>query len=316
MGFFGSTLVAFTIGSRQLWRRFSFNIETQDFLELIKFGLPMMSISVLTTTMTVIDRIMIAIMLDRETLGIYSVANVGIGIMRTISTSMGQLFLVKFAEMHGQNRSLKNTASAIDKALEGLSCFIAPLVAGMVSIFPVIVWLLLPRFMEGIAAGKLLIAESFFLSLSLPTANWCVATGRYMTVIVTRGSLVIAEAVGIYLLLKNGAELKWVAGYVLSISAFFCLLMIVIVNKILRGKIVEGVARSIYVIAPFMGVFIAIAVQDLVYQQLELPEGSRLVISFILGAIASLPICLPFVLRANRILGITRLITRTSKVLF
>lgn len=162
LGFFTSSLVAFGLGYRQLWRKFSFKIETQTLFGLIKMGGPLMGISILTTTMAVIDKILIATLLSRETLGIYSVANLGITIIRTISTSMGQLFLVKFAEMHGENRSLKDTASAIDKALDGLSCLVAPLVAGIVSIFPIMVWLLLPKFMEGIAAGKLLIAESFF----------------------------------------------------------------------------------------------------------------------------------------------------------
>lgn len=125
--------------------------------------------------------------------------------------------------------------------------------------------------------------------------------------------MVIAETVGIYLLLKNEAELKWVAGYVLVNSAFFCLLMIITVDKILKGRLIEGITHSVYVLTPFTGILTAIIVQQVIYENLSLSEGAKLAISSTMGSLASLSICLPFVFRANRILGITKLITHTSK---
>jgi O-antigen/teichoic acid export membrane protein len=112
-GFFLSRLIAFALSSHRLWDHFKFEVDCKILMELIRTGIPMMIISILVTTMAVADRILIASMLSREMLGMYGVANVGIYVIRTASTSIGQLFLVKFSEMHGQNRSVKNTADAL-----------------------------------------------------------------------------------------------------------------------------------------------------------------------------------------------------------
>jgi O-antigen/teichoic acid export membrane protein len=271
----------------------------------------MMINSILITIMAVADRILIASMLSREMLGIYGVANVGIYVIRTASTSIGQLFLVKFSEMHGQNRSVKNTAEALDKSVVALSAFLAPLVARVIAVFPVLVWLLLPRFTAGIGAGRLLIAEVYFLALSLPPANWCVATGRYVSVILVRGGLVATEVIGIWLLLRYDGGLEKVAGCVLSVSAICCLSMIIIVTRGLKRKAMEGFIQSGYALAPFAAIMIGIGIQCGAYERLRLEEGARLGLSCALGGLVSLAICLPFVVRASRILGLSKLMRDT-----
>ena len=103
-----SALIVAIIAARQLWQQFAFQIDWRIFRELFLTGLPILANALLLTTMRSVDRILIAALLNHELLGIYSIANIGIGILGAIPFSLGRMLFVKFSEMDGESKTKKN----------------------------------------------------------------------------------------------------------------------------------------------------------------------------------------------------------------
>src|SRR5262249_50888031 len=155
----------------------------------------------------------------------------------------------------GLQRTKEDISIIIDKTTLVLSTLFAPLLSVAIAFFPILVNILLPQYVRGIAAGKLLIAAVFFLGISLPMTSWCVSTGRFVPVIVLRLVLVVAEFLLIYLALKNGAGLEAIAFCVLSSFAIFSAIMSMLCNHLLEKPAHVGLIRLGKSMMPFMSIF-------------------------------------------------------------
>ena len=188
-----STLIALGMSVRQIRQHLTLHVDWRLLWSLMWLGIPIMVDFMLLLTMVNIDRIMIAAMLSRETLGIYSVGNAGVSVLGTIPSALGQMLFVKFAEMEGQQRTKVHMAAVLDRTTMVLSSLFAPILVITIATFPLVVVCLLPQYVKGIAAGQLLIGSVFFLGSSLPVSKWCVSTGRSGPVLVLRLVVVVAE---------------------------------------------------------------------------------------------------------------------------
>jgi len=300
VGFGISALICIIYSARKLWHKFSFKIEWRILWELIVTGLPIMANGMFLTTMELADKIMIAAMLNREVLGIYAVANAGIAILRAIPGAIGQMLFVKFAEMDGQNHSNKHMSGILDKSTDVLSSLFAPIVAVAIAFFPIAVVLLLPRFAQGIVPGRLLIADVFFLAVSIPATNWCISTGRFSSVLKLRLVLVTAEFAAVYVVIKNGARLDLIALCILSTSLVFGMGVIIMSNYLLENSLSSGIRRACKILLPFLSIVAAIWMQDYVYDSNTYVSGMRLYSTCILGLIVSLAVSIPFVYWSNK----------------
>jgi O-antigen/teichoic acid export membrane protein len=106
-----SALIIVFISTRKLWQYLSFRIDWRNLWDLMVTGFPVMADTMLPITMHNADRIMIAAMLSRELLGIYSVGFAGVAILIMIPSALGQMLFVKFAELDGQNRTKEHISN-------------------------------------------------------------------------------------------------------------------------------------------------------------------------------------------------------------
>lgn len=296
-GFLLAALISVFIAARRLWQYVAFRIDVQILRDLIVTGLPVMANGLLLTAMATADRILIAAMLSRDMLGIYSVGFAGVAVLRTIPVSVGQMLFVKFAELHGQEKRKEYVLDVLEKSTFVLSSVLAPILCVVIAAFPMVIVLLLPEFEKGIIPGRFLIAEVFFLGVSLPMTNWCVSTGRFEPVLRLRLIVLAAEFVSVYLVIVKGGELKLIALSVLSASAIFCGAIIITGYRLHGNYLWSGVKRATKNMLPFLSVVLGIWVQDYFYFS---DPGGDLFVACFFGFLVSMPISLPFVFWANR----------------
>ena len=292
-------VVAFT-AAYQLWPQFVFRIDWRIVRELFLAGLPILLNGLLLTTMRSVDRILIAALLNRELLGIYSIANAGIGILVTIPSSLGRMLFVKFAEMDGQSKTNENMVSAFSQSTIVLSSLFAPLVAMAVIVFPIAVVVLLPQFVQGIAAGKLLITSIFFIGISLPATNLCISTGRFKYVLALRVVVVTAEFIAVFFVIRNNMHLEDIALCVLCASAIFCVAMIIGCNHLFNQDLKAGIIRTGKSILPLCIIFTSFYIQNSIYPFDNNDLGIETLRYFIINISIILTISAPFIYLVNR----------------
>jgi O-antigen/teichoic acid export membrane protein len=313
LGFLISTFLTFAISACNLWPQFSIKVEWRVLFDLILTGIPIMTNGLLLTVMGTIDRILIATFLNRQILGIYSVASIGINILRIVLSSFGQMLFVKFAEMDGKKKKPGYILVALDKTTIILSCFLSPLISIIISSFPTAVILLLPQFASGIGAGKLLLAETFFSGISLPSANWCISTGRFIPILGMRIASITLEFISIYIIILYRFDLEFIALMVLSTSIIFSLSVSTIVNYLLNKSFIGGVILWVRWAFPFLNITFVMWVQEHYYTIGVGTSRAQLFESCLLGLIISLLAVIPLAFWAERRTGMIELLCESVK---
>ena len=295
-----STLIVFVYAARKLWVRLVFRIDRRILWNLVATGFPMMLEGVLSTALITMDKILIAAMLSRRMLGIYSLANAGVGILITIPSSFGQMLFVKFAEMDGQRKSDAYISAILDKIsiiMSALSAFIVSLaIAG----FPAAVVLLLPQFVDGIKPGRLLLAYVFFYSITSPLGNWIVSTGRVTSILALRTATIAAEAMAIYLVIRSGGRLEDIAMCVLISSAIVSFSITLLSKHLLKDSMTRGVRCAIKSMLPFASILATIWVQDQLYPSYIAVVEMELMLSCVISLFVGLAINIPIIYLVNK----------------
>jgi O-antigen/teichoic acid export membrane protein len=295
-----SALIVVIMAARQLWQRFVFQIDWRIFRALFLTGLPILANALLRTTMHSVDRLLIAALLNHELLGVYSIANAGMGILGTIPSSLGRMLFVKFAEMDGESKTKANMFRAFHQSTAVLSSLFAPLVALSIVLFPIIVAVLLPKFVQGIAAGKLLIASIFFIGVSLPATNLCISTGRFKFVLVLKLVVVAAEFISVYLVIRNSMRLDHIALCVLCACAFFCVTMIIFCNRLYAQTLKHRIRCMANAMLPFLSVLVSLYTQNYIPLPKTYNQVSEILVYGAINFVIILVVSLPFVYLVNR----------------
>jgi O-antigen/teichoic acid export membrane protein len=294
-----SGLVAIFLSARQLSEYLSLEIDWHILGSLIVMGFPILADTLLMITMANSDRILIAAMMSRESLGVYSVGAAGVGILGAIPSAFGQMLFVKFAEMDGLNSSKGHIFEVLDRTTVILSCVWAPILCLAIGFFPLAIEFLLPEYVAGIGPGKVLIAAVFFLGVSLPANKWCISTGRYSAVLVLRVVVVAAEFAGIYVLINSGVRLEVIAFCVLCSFAIFNVGTILLCNHFLEKSLWIGINSVAKSTLPFLSIFVALITQEYMYSISAGPTAFNLFLSCFVGLVISLVASIPFLVWAN-----------------
>jgi O-antigen/teichoic acid export membrane protein len=228
-------------------------------------------------------------------LGLYGIANAGISILATIPSSLGRMLIVKFAEMHGQSKTSESMVSALYQSTAVIASLFAPLIALATVFFPIAVLILLPRFVQGIAAGKLLIASVFFIGISLPATHLCISTGRFKPVVVLRLIVVVAEFVAVYIVIRHNMRLEHIAFCIFCASAVFCTAMIITCNYLFARTFRNGIYSTLNAILPFLSILSSLYIQYYIFPFENYGKGTDIMTSCIVNLVVIFVVSAPFI---------------------
>ncbi len=130
-----------------------------------------------------IDRLMILAFLGRKELGYYAVAILAANIIDFIPTAVHNIYLPRIMKHAGEHLSHEHMGMFWLKPLYAVS-FILPIIVGLGWLLsPVVIQILLPKYLPGVFALKILIFGMCFASIPLLTRNLFIALNKQFRVL-------------------------------------------------------------------------------------------------------------------------------------
>jgi O-antigen/teichoic acid export membrane protein len=189
---------------------------------LIRIGFPIMLTTLGYGLLTTIDRMLIIKFLGSEALGYYSIGSLAITAISYLPIAINQVMYPKFGERYGATDDPKSLAGFVRVTTLGTAHAMG-LVLGAAFIALPVITILLPKYLPGIPAARILFAGFYFISLLGPSANLLLTINRQVQYLVGMGAAITLEVVLNGLALAYGLGLEGVAvttGIVYAICAF------------------------------------------------------------------------------------------------
>jgi O-antigen/teichoic acid export membrane protein len=211
-----------------------FRIDRADLAGLIRFGFPLMLLSMAGTLFLTLDRILISHYLGLESLGMYSIATMVVGFVFTIPNAVGVVMIPAVSERYGETGNVRDLRGYLLKSNTFFSDFMPFMLAAAWFAASLLVRLLLSKFAPGIDAMRYLVLGTFFMALAQPYGNFIIVTKQQRWMIpITGASLAVACVLnlaairagygieGVAMATAVGAAFNFTASYVIAARQVF-----------------------------------------------------------------------------------------------
>ncbi|GEM_PF-606771 len=204
-GFFAGIILNFLLSIVLiLWRtryRFRFYLSWEKLQPLIHFGLAMLVLDILRSTLMNIDRMMVTRFLGFQELGVYSVALMVNNFIFNFPTLLVAVFPPYFQEAYGKRDRAEDLEKILLIPTLVLSYVLAVLVGIVWIAVPWLVHKILPEYISGITALRLLVVGSFFLALTHGFSTFVITVRKHLILIPILVVLIVfGFVINIYLL--------------------------------------------------------------------------------------------------------------------
>lgn len=234
--------------------KINFSLNFSGLPALIKVGFPITVIGFLDGILVSIDRIMITKMIGVIFVGYYSISIMAKNYIAKLS-SFGTVLYPYILKDYGKRQDMEDIKKYAIIPPK-VNAYILPLLLGLIFfIAPVLIKLVLPKFIPGILAIQILLIDMFFRSCSPQAAHFLVVIKQYRKIVITMAICIVLSTVGDYILIKKGFGIYGVA-WVTSVSSliYFLLLQIFSLRYFMKLKaitlfILEIIAPFIYSLA-------------------------------------------------------------------
>lgn len=163
------------------WRvRFRWSLDGSELKKLIGFGFPLMILTLVSTLLLTIDKIMISSFLGLESLGLYSIAVMTVGFIYSFPNSVGIVTIPNVAEKYGEKMAPRDLRNYLLKSNAVFSTLMPLLIGFAWFAVPYAVSLLLRKFEGGTDAVKTLALSAYFLAATQPYANFVVVLKKHL----------------------------------------------------------------------------------------------------------------------------------------
>ncbi|MBD3296001.1 MAG: oligosaccharide flippase family protein, partial [Candidatus Omnitrophica bacterium] len=179
--------------------------------KMIYIGVPMMGVGFLYTTFINIDRMMLAKMVSVKSLGYYTIALMASTQLETMPKFFNIVIFPHMQEKFGASGNLDSSKNLIFKSIYFTSRFL-PLVLGAIIFFiSMIVNLVLPQFIPGLPAMRILLFGFFFVVLTQIFPSVIYTVDRQLTLIPLYVFSIAANISFNYMFIKMGLGIEGVA---------------------------------------------------------------------------------------------------------
>ena len=227
------------------YRDFKFSIDKVMLKMILISGMPLLINGLIWTIVNSIDKFVILGFIDTEALGMYGIAQNAFSYMVLIPSAMSQLFYVKMGKEYGKNNDINDLVN-VSMKYSSLLAAITSLLALLAFFFlPIVVELLMPKYIYGVSASQILI-----LGLSVYAAT--LINGNILTILRQNGALLINSicmcifnaicSIGYVLLL--GSTIESVALGTATSYVFCTFIIIYQVNKYTKCKVSRIIKAS------------------------------------------------------------------------
>lgn len=224
-------VIIFYLKSKQpldIRNRFKYHI----FRDLVKKGFPIMIINFIVILLTTSDRIIISYFLGIKQLGYYGIASMVFVFLMDIPGAAREVVEPKLMQSMTKNPKEQNLKEYFFKPLINTAYFMPFLIGPVYFIFPLVISLMLPRYILGIIPTQILVLGGYFLALAYVSRGIIVANNWQI-----KASIVMAFALPVNIglsivLVKLGMGITGVAlGSSISFLILFISLLVFLRNR-------------------------------------------------------------------------------------
>lgn len=143
-----------------------FIFDFSEIKKLIKIGFPLVLVGYAFETFLNVDAIMIGKMLSFDQLGLYTIALMAIQQVNSFARFAQIVLMPHIQERYGRTSNLQEIAPLFLRSTNAF-IFIVPIMIGIVYfIAPMIVYYLIPKFMNGVGAMRILVLAFYFVAVN------------------------------------------------------------------------------------------------------------------------------------------------------
>lgn len=196
----------------------SLQVHWHETRRLVSIGVPLMIYGFAFTAIKTVDNILVVNLLGTNALGLYSLALMGNTLVFSAANAMGGVLTPRRQEAYGR----QHTADTLGKYVVRPTLIIGELLPVGIGVFflsvPTIVHWLLPRFVAGLPAFKLILMGTYFLAgMSISASALASLNKQFKTALIIVAALVLTAVLAlVFVRLEWGLEgiaLATVLGY-------------------------------------------------------------------------------------------------------
>lgn len=238
-GFYVATVSTFVINIFMIQYharyRFTFDLDMKQIVPLMSFGFPLLLLGVISTIFRSIDKIVIAKMMGFEELGYYSIAVMASSYLFSFPNSLDIVLFTHFQEKYGERDKMHDLKGFLNYSTLSLA-YLMPLLIGFAWIVsPLAIKLLLPRFIPGIAALKILILSVFYFSLTQQYGTFLITIKKHLQLLPIMSCLIVFSVFLNVLFIKKGFGINGVAlATTISFAGYFFVYFLLAARHILK----------------------------------------------------------------------------------
>jgi len=209
---------------------------------LIKKGFPIVLFNVTALLINTCDRFIIAGFLGNEQLGYYGIAVMCMGVMMNMPGASREVVEPKMMQSFGRDSTEDGISQYFLKPLVNSSYLMPLLIGAAFFLLPLVVPIILPKYVAGVVPSQVLIIGSYALALSYTVRGIIIAKDWQIQ---ASGVMIVALATNILLnivFIKAGFGIIGVA--VASSISFFILLILLLIFISIKDKFILEKLKS------------------------------------------------------------------------
>ncbi len=191
--------------------RFKILFDFKETKKLIKIGIPLIVLTLMYLTMISIDRIMIYSLINPTAVGYYSIALIVSSFAFFLPKQVGIVMFPRFREKYGQTENIGSLSTYLLEPTKVIAYTMPIFIGSLFILTPPLIKLLLPQYLPGIKAMKILIMGFFFFSLTHMSSSLLITLSRERRMIAIQGVCIICSILLDYLFIKAGLGIEGVA---------------------------------------------------------------------------------------------------------
>lgn len=282
LGYFSGTSLAWPLDKAIVWR-------------LIKVGLPVSMLPIAFTLFQTIDRWIVAVYVQKETLGYYGLGAVLGSFMYMIPNTLAFVLWSRQIKFFGTGSTDVKTNESLFYAPLFFSGYGMALVAGtMMLIMPFVICYIFASYASGTTAAIFLSIGSCFLFAVPLSSNVLLSVGRHKVVFGLLAIVTIMEASLVYALVQTQWGINGAAVAVLVSDLLYSIILSFLTVHIFDGTVFQKIVRVALCFVPFV---ICLSVAGILMSSYSVngvlwPDALSLLWRCVLFGLVCIPLCL------------------------
>lgn len=252
LGVITGNIIAIFYSRLRLTYKLDFEWDWKILKGMLSYGVPITLIGILLSVLTTLDRLIVYVFYGSDSVGHYGLISLIYQGIMVLPAVFHQVMYPKISHNYGEFRDKRKLKSIVINSSINLSYF-SPILLGLLYIiFPSFVSLLMPQYLVGIEAAKIVVVGMFCLLWAALYAQYLMVVNKQWTYLKILLFAVFINAILNIIFIQVGLHIEGVALGTAITYIIYPMMMMWSCYRDMGEKVIEFVKDATRVIAPFI----------------------------------------------------------------